>query len=161
MRTSNTIIFALAFCLSLFPQISSASDQGTQIKTVEGSYEEVFQTMQDAVIDRGLVIDYVGHVDKMLERTAAAVGKEGSPYLHARYLQFCSAPLTHEAVSENLSNLFVCPLVVFAFETKAAPGKISIGFRELRTSTSNGLRADASKLNALLQSVIDSAVSAK
>jgi len=161
MRITSINILALAFCFSLYPLVSSASDQGIQIKTVDGSYEEVFQTLQDAVIDRGLVIDYVGHVDKMLERTAAVAGKEGTPYLHARYFQFCSAPLTHEAVSADVSNLAVCPLIVFAFETKAAPGKISVGFRELGMSTSSGSRADTAKLNSLLQSVIDAAVSAK
>ena len=130
MRIASVYIIPLAFCLFFFSFAPNASAQGGQIRTVQGSYEEVFQNLQDAVIDVGLVIDYVGHVDRMLDRTAAVVDKGTSPYLHARYLQFCSAPLTHKAVSADTNNFTICPLVVFAFETKELPGTISVGFRE-------------------------------
>ena len=102
--------------------------------TRAGTFEDVLQDLKDAVINRGLVIDYVGHVDKMLNRTSAAassVTESGSksPYLNAKYLQFCSAKLTHASVSANPFNLSICPYVVFIFEAKTDPGKIIVGYR--------------------------------
>jgi len=159
MRSASTKIVLLAFCLSLFSFASGAAAKGDRVKIVQGSYEEVFQNLQDAVIDAGLVIDYVGHVDRMLDRTATAVDNGTSPYLHARYLQFCSAPLTHKAVSADVNNFAICPLVVFAFETKASPGNVSMGFREPAMVKSSRSQAVAADLNALLKSIIDAASS--
>ncbi len=48
------------------------------IKTVEADFEDVLTDLQDTIINKGLVIDYVGNVDNMLERTAKAVGSSMS-----------------------------------------------------------------------------------
>jgi len=143
--------------LSLGPVASLASDAGDHIKTVDGSFEEVFQNMQDAVINTGLVIDYVGHVNKMLERTSGVAGEGKSPYLSARYFQFCSSTLTHDAVSADVKNLAMCPYVIFAYETQARPGKISVGYREPVLTSSVKSKTIAAKVRTLLQKIIDAA----
>ena len=123
-----------------------------------GNFEDVWKDLKDAVVNRGLVIDYVGHVDKMLERTSGAaqsVTASGSqsPYLHARYLQFCSSKLTHASVSANPYNLSICPYVVFAFEAKTKPGEIIVGFRRPIPGPSKLTRTAFAKIEALLEGI--------
>ena len=98
---------ALAAAIFAAPATVLGGEPATTIKTATGDFDDVFADLQDAVINRGLVIDYVGDVGKMLERTAdAAKGSDTkAPYLNARYLQFCSAVLTHEAVDADAHNL--------------------------------------------------------
>jgi uncharacterized protein (DUF302 family) len=149
---------AVILAILLAPVTAQAAEPGDFIKTVEGNFEEVFQDIQDEVVNKGLVIDYVGHVDTMLERTAEASGRDQSPYLNARYLQFCSSALTHEAVAADTQNLSMCPYLVFAYETRDKPGTVSVGFREPNLTASEKSQAVAAKVRGLLQGIMDTAV---
>ena len=125
----------------------------------QGAFADVFQDLKDAVINRGYVIDFVGHVDTMLDRTSGAsksVTETGSrsPYLNAKYLQFCSAKLTHEAVSANPYNMVVCPHVLFAFEAKDKPGLIIVGYRRPTPGPSKLSKRAFGKVDDVLMSII-------
>ena len=153
---------ALAAAVSTAPATVLAGEPAKTIKTVTGDFDEVFGDLQDAVINRGLVIDYVGDVGKMLERTAEAAtdSDTATPYLNARYLQFCSAAITHEAVGADVHNLAMCPYVVFAYQTRAAPGEISLGYRQVTLAPAAASQAAQAKAHALLQAVVDEAAGA-
>lgn len=132
--------------------------------SVKAPFEDVFQDLKDAIINRGLTIDYVGHVDKMLERTSEAAGSvtdEGvkSPYLNAKYVQFCSAKLTHETVSANPYNLAICPYVVFIFEARAQPGVTVVGYRAPHAGPSRLSKAAFAKVAKLLRGIAKEATS--
>jgi len=107
----------------------SALGEANAVRSVEGAFEDVLGDLENAVINKGLVIDYTGNVDDMLARTADAVGKP-SPYSHAKYMQFCSAPLTNAVANASPANLSVCPFIVYAYETVAEPGKVYVGYRK-------------------------------
>lgn len=151
---------ALAATIFLTPATSWSGEPGKTIKTITGDFDEVFGDLQDAVINRGLVIDYVGDVGKMLERTAdAAKGADTkAPYLNARYLQFCSSALTHQAVDADVQNLAMCPYVVFAYQTRAEPGEVSVGYRQIQLAPSDASQAALAKVHGLLKAVVDDAV---
>ena len=132
--------------------------------STKGTFSEVFQDVTDAIVNRGFVIDFTGHVDKMLERTSGVAGSvtksgEKSPYLHAKYVQFCSAKLTHESVSANPYNLAICPYVVFAFESRAKPGTIVVGYRKPQAGPSKLSRAAFAKITKLLADIASEATS--
>ncbi|MEM7635248.1 MAG: DUF302 domain-containing protein [Pseudomonadota bacterium] len=153
---------ALAAAVSTAPATVLAGEPAKTIKTVTGDFDEVFGDLQDAVINRGLVIDYVGDVGKMLERTAeAATGSDtAAPYLNARYLQFCSAAITHEAVGADVHNLAMCPYLIFAYQTRAEPGEVSVGYRQVTLAPSAASQAAQTKVHNLLQAVVNEAVGA-
>ncbi|MEO9877676.1 MAG: DUF302 domain-containing protein [Anderseniella sp.] len=153
---------ALVTAVSMAPATILAGEPAKTIKTVTGDFDEVFGDLQDAIINRGLVIDYVGDVGKMLERTAeAAKGSDTkAPYLNARYLQFCSAVLTHEAVGADVRNLAMCPYVVFAYQTRADPGEVSVGYRQISLAPAATSQTAQAKVHDLLQAVVNEAVGA-
>lgn len=153
---------ALTTAIAAAPTSALAGAPDETIKTVAGEFDDVFGDLQDAVINRGLVIDYVGDVGKMLERTADAAKASDSkpPYLHARYLQFCSAALTHEAVDADVHNLAMCPYVVFAYQTRARPDEVSVGYRQVTLAPAATSQAAQAKVHALLEAVVNEAVGA-
>ena len=139
---------------------ATAGETAPETRTIEAPFEDVLLELQDNVIGRGLVIDYTGHVDKMLERTAEAAGSvtsEGSPspYLNAKYIQFCSARLTHEAVSASPRNLAICPYLVYVYETRTDPGTVQIGYRKPVFGPSKASRKVEASVNAFLQEIVD------
>ncbi len=149
----------LLVALLFSPLTAMSAEPGNNIKIVEADFAQVFQDLQDEVINKGLVIDYIGHVDTMLERTSEASGASESPYLHAKYFQFCSSALTHEAVAADSQNLAMCPYLVFAYETKAKTGNVSVGFRDPTLTSSEKSQAVAAKIRNLLQGIVEASTS--
>ena len=155
MRKLAGMGFLIAVLLSCTATFASANDLEERIKTIEDDFEFVFQDLQDAVINKGLEVVYVGHIDQMIERTAkvAADGKP-SPYKHARYFQFCNASLTQESLRTDPRNIAMCPFLLFAFETVAEPGKVSIGYRAPDLAPGEASDAIGKKIHAYLAGII-------
>ena len=153
--TAAAVSISLA-AVATMPAVANGEED--RMKTVEASFDAVLQDLQDAVVNRGLVIDYVGHVNTMLERTAEASGVQQTPYLNARYMQFCSSALTHEAAAADPSNLSMCPYLVFAYEARNAPGKVVVGYRAPDVRGDDASKAAGVKVEALLKEIVDEAV---
>ncbi len=160
MRTILHALVAVFAALSLALPVAAADTQlGYQALKRKASFEDVETDLRDAIINRGMTIDYVGHISKMLERTSEAVGsvtEEGSksPYKEANYFQFCSAKLTHDVVSKNPLNISICPYVIFLFELKTEPGVIHIGYRRPFGGPSAISRKAVAAVEALLGKII-------
>ena len=153
----------MVFIATIFTAVFSASAQDKAVthytKTVQAEFVDVFADLQDAVINKGLVIDYVGNVDNMLNRTSSTAGSvtsdgEKSPYLNAKYMQFCSSKLTHKAVSADPHNLAICPYIVYMFETRAKPGNITIGYRPPIFGPSKRSRKIKAEVLEFLESIV-------
>lgn len=158
------IFSVLAIVAVLYAPAVSADDNVSVSYTVSGSFEDVVFDLENAIVDEGLVVDYRGHLNAMLERTSDAVGKnpEGSPktpYVDATYMHFCSAALTHAAVSADPANLSICPYIVFAYELKSAPGTVVAGYRRPIAGTSEASLAALANIDALLEKIVKSATS--
>lgn len=159
-----TSFLAVAF-ITIATTFTSQAMEAKGFKTVKtkGDFDTVFVDTQDAIINKGYTIDYVGHMNQMLKRTSKAVGSVTetgslSPYKHAKFMQFCSAKLTHEAVSANPQNIAICPYVVFVYEEKATPGVIHVGYRRPVGGPSKRSRKVFEKIDAMLTSVIENAI---
>lgn len=150
-----TIIVALVF-FGFSPALAGM-DAAYKVYEKKGAFEEVFLDLQDAVVDKGLLIDYTGHVGLMLERTGKATGKE-SVYKYARYFMFCSAKLTQAATKADPNNIALCPYTVFAYELKARPGVIRVGYRFPVAGKSEASLKALADLNSLLDGIVKKAV---
>lgn len=98
-------------------------------RTVRADFDDVRFGVENAIRNGGYVIDYHARINDMLERTTADVGAGDSPYLQAETWQFCSALLSRAAMQADPANIGHCPYVVFAYETRATPGEVVVGFR--------------------------------
>lgn len=168
MKNLTIAIFAalLAFVTPTFAIADNHEASGYSINKISAGFDDVFAELQDVVVNKGLVIDLVGHVDKMIERTAGvtkSVTEAGSksPYKSAKYILFCSAKLTQRAVSASPENLGICPYIVFAYETKAEPGVTRVGYRQPILGASRTTKKVTKEINAFLQSIIDETAAAQ
>ncbi len=167
MRKMVVTVLALIFAFAV-PVYALADNHGSSsyaIRKIPASFNDVFNELQDVVINKGLVIDLVGNVDKMIERTAKvakSVTEEGSssPYLHAKYILFCSAKLTQKAVSASVENMGICPYIIFVYETKAEPGFTHIGYRQPILGPSRRSKKISMEIIAFLQSILEETASA-
>jgi uncharacterized protein (DUF302 family) len=157
MKTGPIPALAAALLLPLAASPLAAqgvAGQYVTVYTVEGAFEDVRLDLEDAIINRGLVIDYEAFVGAMLERTADDVGADRQLYTHADTLQFCSATLSRKTMEADPLNLAFCPYIVFAYEEVGKEGTINVGFRRLPEAGDEESRAALLEVNALLDEIV-------
>ena len=108
--------------------MASAAHAGDDILTypTEGDYEDALFGIESAILDRGLVIDYVSHVGEMLARTGADVGSDVVLFDQAQVFLFCSAKISREVMEADPMNIGHCPYGIFVADRE---GEVVIGHR--------------------------------
>lgn len=119
MRRIMTTLALVALCGPV------AADGITSYK-VDGTFEDATFAVENAIIGRGLVIDYVSHVGAMLTRTAEDVGSDVELFEDADVFLFCSATASRSVIEAELMNIAYCPYGIFVAD---AGGDVMIGFR--------------------------------
>ena len=149
-------IHSLAIASSL---ALGAAAQAAEIVSVatEGSFEDVAQSLSDAIVNRGFVVDYTAQIGGMLDRTAADVGASTKVYTDARAMQFCSATLSRHAMEADPQNIAFCPYVLFVYELAAKPGEVVVGFRKLDEQGSDASRQALAEINGVLDGIVKEA----
>lgn len=92
----------------------------------EGSFEDAAFGVESAIVNRGLVVDYVSHVGEMLNRTGADVGSEQKIFEEADIFIFCSALLSRKVMEADPMNVAHCPYGVFVAERE---DNVIVGYR--------------------------------
>jgi uncharacterized protein (DUF302 family) len=139
-----------------FGQSASAEDLKTAAK--KASFDDVKFELSNAIIDRGLKVDFSGSISQMLDRTGADVGSTQQVYKHAEFMSFCSAKLSRQMMEADAANVAFCPYTVFIYETTAAPGEIVVGYRPFPQPGNMASQAALGEIDKLLAAIIKAAV---
>ena len=121
------IFLSAVLALSLFPLAAQAEDAGIDLVPFDGSYEDASFAVENAILNEGLVIDYVSHVGDMLARTKEDVGGRADLFKAADVYLFCSAVVSRKVMEADPLNIAHCPYGVFVIETGDG---VSIGHRQ-------------------------------
>jgi hypothetical protein len=140
---------------------ANAAEAPVRTYSVDDSFEHVKEEVVDAIIKRGLVVDYTAHVSAMLERTAKDVGASKTPYAAAQSVQFCSATLSRRMMEADPINLAFCPHVIFVYALSDSPKTTHVGYRPLPRVGSKQSEAAIDAVNALLDGIAREATGRK
>jgi uncharacterized protein (DUF302 family) len=158
VRPVIAILWSIGMALTSGLAGADASAAELFTKSKAGSFEDVKFDLTNAVIERGLVVDYTGSVAGMLDRTGPDVGSTKKLYRQAEYLVFCSAKLSRQMMEADPANIGFCPYVVFIYERTDKPGEIVVGARAPTARGENASRKALAEVEALLQSIVSDAV---
>ena len=160
MRTAIAMLGLLALMLTAPGLAGGGSLAAAELftKSKSGSFDDVKFDLTNAIIDRGLVVDYTGSVAGMLDRTGADVGSTKKLYRHAEYFVFCSAKLSRQMMEADPSNIGFCPFVVFIYEREDKLGEIVVGARPPTPRGDDASRKALAAVDGLLQGIVSDAV---
>ncbi len=132
------------------------AEPGGGVKTVavEGAFEDVAEYVADAIVNRGLAIDYRGYIGRMLRRTGKDVGAAKPVYRDAQFFQFCSAVFSRRTMEADPRNIAYCPYVVFVYELAAKPGTVHVGYRRPAAAGSAASRKALAAVEKLLGAIV-------
>jgi uncharacterized protein (DUF302 family) len=124
----NLMLVAALLCAAAVAALPAAAQDLVKV-TKAAAYDDIRFELTNAIIGKGLVIDFNGRIGEMLERTGADIGATKKIYKQAEYFAFCSAKLSREAMEADPLAIAHCPYVVFLYETAEKPGEVVIGYR--------------------------------
>lgn len=116
----------LALALSLGVATQASADESI-LYGYDGTFEDATFAVEDAIISKGLVIDYRSHTGEMLERTREAVGSEVVLFDNADVFLFCSAVVSRKVMEADPMKIVHCPYSIFVADQA---GKVTIGHRD-------------------------------
>lgn len=118
-------IAAIALATTL--AMPAIADNGAITYETDDSFEDAIFALENAILDKGLVIDSVSHTGEMLERTKADVGGTVTLFEKADVYSFCSAALSRKVMEADPMNIRFCPYDIFVMQQPGA--KVTVGFR--------------------------------
>ena len=130
MRRLLSAVLCLVGASICTPELAKADDFVTAYETT-ASFGDASADLEDAIINRGYVVENHGNIGDMLKRTADAVGATRTIYRHAEFFEFCSAVVSRAMMEAEISNIAFCPLSLFVYEAEGKPGTVVVGFRRL------------------------------
>ncbi|MBL4749076.1 MAG: DUF302 domain-containing protein [Amylibacter sp.] len=92
----------------------------------DGSFDDATFSVEDAIVSKGLVIDYISHTGEMLNRTGADLGATKEIFKSADIFLFCSAVVSRKMMEADPLNIAHCPYSIFVFENEDG---VTIGHR--------------------------------
>ncbi len=118
---------ALAALSAMVISTAASAGEGVTSYRFNGSFDDAAFGVENAIINRGLVTDYVSHVGEMLNRTGEDVGSDVTIFKEADVYLFCSAVISREVMEADPMNIAHCPYGIFVAERE---GKVMVGYRE-------------------------------
>jgi len=128
--------------------VASAQDTAT-IYPFSGNFDDATFSVESAIIDRGLVIDFVSHTGEMLNRTGEDVGSDKKLFDAADIFIFCSAQLSRKVMEVDPMNIAHCPYGIFVADQD---GKVVVGYR-------NYPEGEMQEVQSFLDAIVQEAIS--
>ncbi len=156
-RVRHAILLVAAFLIvagSPAERVRAEPGGDMKIVAVEGAFEDVAEYVADAIVNRGLVIDYRGYIGRMLQRTGKDAGSPKPLYRDAQFFQFCSAVWSRRTMEADPANIAYCPYVVFVYELAAKPGIVHVGYRRPAQAGSAESRTALAAVEKLLAAIV-------
>ena len=116
-----------AFTLALTAAVPVWAHDQAITYDYDGSFADATFAVEDAIVSKGLVIDYRSHTGEMLERTRADVGSDVVLFDNADVFLFCSAVVSRQVMEADPMNIVHCPYSIFVADQD---GQVTIGFRD-------------------------------
>ena len=113
--------FSLSFCLYSMVM----ADDMAVLHAYDGAFDDATFSVESAILNAGLVIDYVSHTGKMLARTGAELGSKITIFDAADVFLFCSAVVSRRVMEVDPMNIVHCPYSIFVSDQQ---GGVVIGY---------------------------------
>lgn len=139
---------ALAFTMAATPALA---DDFVSYPVAQ-SYSDTVFSVENAILDKGLVIDNISHVGQMLARTGADVGSGKQIFDDAQVFNFCSASTSRKVMEADPANIAFCPYGIFVY---SLPGNEQMSYVGYRTYPAGPMKEVQGLLEEIVQDALD------
>jgi uncharacterized protein (DUF302 family) len=159
------VFLSIAFvtaCKPAAPPPPTATPPASVVRySSDASFADVVEDLQHAITAKGLVVDNVSYIGKMLERTGKDIGSTTPIFTdgHAQAFSFCSAALSRKTMEVDPNNIAFCPYTIVVYSPAADPKKVYVAYRRpVLNEGSDASRAALKEVESLLDSIVREAL---
>lgn len=129
-RRLHSLLIILALALGpTAPRV--LAEGGYTVYQSEASFDDVMDALKLAIELRGLYINNVMHLGEMLERTGKDLGLDAPLFGRAESVEFCSAVLSRQMISEVPARIVNCPFIISVYTLPGKDGTTFVAHREI------------------------------
>ena len=126
---------------------------------VKDTFASVRENLELAITDRGLVVNNVSHISKMLARTGKDLGADKQVYVDAESLEFCSATASRNMMEADPTNIVFCPYIISVYTLPNEAGTVYVAYRRPQAvgskASQDSLRAVETLLDTIASEALD------
>jgi len=126
--------------------------------TKTGSFEDVRDSVEMAITDRGMVVNNISHVGEMLQRTGKDLGESTQIFLKAEVLEFCSAVVSRKMMEADPDNIVFCPYAISVYVVPEMPGEVRVAYRKPRIVGTPASQKSLEAVEDLLSGIVKDAL---
>lgn len=149
-------------CKPTAPPTPSTAQPASVVRySSDSSFDNIVEDLRHAIAARGLVVDNVAYIGKMLDRTGKDVGSTKPVFAdgHAEAFSFCSAVLSRKTMEVDPHNIVFCPYTIVVYSPAAEPKKVYVAYRRpVLNEGSDASRAVLKEVEMLLDGIVREAL---
>ncbi len=130
------------------------------IRSVQGDFNTVWDDLNMAITNRGLVVSGVSHVQKMLDRTGKALGRTKRIFARAKVLEFCSAVVSRDMMEKNPHFIAFCPYRIAVYTLPGDEKTVYLSYERPVWKNNSG-KAELEEVDKLLGGIVNDVVKEK
>ena len=127
-------------------------------RMIKDDYAFVVDGIKEAIGDRGIKINGVNFIGKMLHRTAAAVGATKDIFKHGQAYNFCSSTLSRATMEADPHNIAFCPYIITIYELTDEPGNVYVTYRKPLVVGNEASKKSLVAIGDLLDGIVHDAI---
>jgi uncharacterized protein (DUF302 family) len=139
-------------------QVLALETDERRIYAVEGEFAFYREMVESAITDQGMVVNAVGLIAQMLDRTGGDLGTGERIYLNGESVEFCSAIYSRRMMAADPHTIVFCPYVIAIYELADEPGTIYVGYQRVPIVGDEASRTALQDVEDLLERVVTNAL---
>ncbi len=126
---------------------------------VTGDFDEVRDQLQAAIGGKGIKINNVSYIGKMLIRTGKDLGFKKQIYTKAQAFEFCSATHSRFTMEADPHNIVFCPYIISVYELANEKGTVYMTYRRPAIIGSRASKKSLRGVEKLIEDIAQEALS--
>ncbi len=149
-------ILSIFLCAIVLPaSAQEGRDEYMRLFSIEGNYADTREDLEMAITDRGMIINNVSHIGKMLARTRKDVGAGKQIFVEAESLEFCSSVVSRHMMEADPHNIVFCPYIISIYTLPGEKNRVYLAYRRPLPVGSPASKKALQAVEKLLQGIVD------
>jgi uncharacterized protein (DUF302 family) len=153
-KTRLRRVILMAWMTILLPLTGSADEAPVKSVRVTGDFENIRDSVRQAIEGKGINIAHTLPASDMLNRTGKDFGIEKNVFLKAETVEFCSARISHRLAQANHENILLCPFTISVYVLTDDPDHVYLSWRRPFPVSDTESRAAVKEMVELIEAII-------
>lgn len=147
-------VILMTWITLLLPLAGGAGEAPVKTVRVNGDFEDIRDSVRQAIEGKGINIAHTLPASDMLNRTGKDFGIEKNVFLQAETVEFCSARISHRLVQANPENILLCPFTISVYVLADDPDHVYLSWRRPFFPSDPESQAAVQQMTELIEAII-------